>query len=113
MAAERDGQLTGGALCREMTDEADARRGGEDNLIVDGKFRRQGLAKQLMELVEAYYRDRGLVGMQTCGTADDEPALALFESLGYRIVKRCTRSQRVTAFGTQPPAERIRMAKDF
>jgi len=47
-------ELAGGALCREMTDEAGARRGVEDNLIVDREFRRQGLARRLLGVIEAH-----------------------------------------------------------
>lgn len=111
--AESEGELAGGAVMREQPDDNGAIRGFEDNLIVDRRFRRQGLARQLMELAESYYRDRGLVGMQAGGTDGDEPALALFDSLGYRIVRRYTRPERVTAYGAQPSLRRVRMWKDF
>lgn len=111
--AESEGVPAGGALCREMIDEAGECRGGEDNLIVDTPFRRQGLARQLMAIVEDYYRERGLVGMQSGGSADDARAIAMFESLGYRIVKRYTRPDRTSPYGSQPSEARIRMWKDF
>ena len=86
--AEANGELVGGALCCEVVDEAGDGRGGEDDLIVDAPFRRQGLARQLMAVVESYYEGCGLVGMQTGGSADDARVISMFESLGYRIVKR-------------------------
>jgi GNAT superfamily N-acetyltransferase len=52
--AEANGELVGGALCCEMVDEAGDGWGGEDNLIVGAPFRRQGLARQLMAVVESY-----------------------------------------------------------
>jgi GNAT superfamily N-acetyltransferase len=111
--AEANGELAGGALCREMVDGAGDARGGEDNLIVDAPFRRQGLARQLMAVAESYYEGRGLVGMQTGGSADDARAISMFESLGYRIVKRYTRPDRPSSYGTQTSEARIRLWKDF
>jgi ribosomal protein S18 acetylase RimI-like enzyme len=111
--AESAGVLAGGALCREQPDESGVLRGFEDNLIVETAFRRQGLARQLMAIAENYYEARGLVGMQAGGSADDEPAIALFEGLGYRIVKRYHRPDRVGKYGTEPALDRIRLWKDF
>lgn len=111
--AEAGGELAGGALMREQLDETGAGRGFEDNLLVDERFRRRGLARELMAVGEDHYRDRGLVGMQAGGSADDGRAIALFESLGYRIVKRYTRPDRESQYGTRRSEARIRMWKDF
>ena len=40
-----------------------------------------------MAVAESHYRAEGLVGMQARGSTDDSPAIAMFESLGYRVVK--------------------------
>ncbi|MDA0351119.1 MAG: GNAT family N-acetyltransferase [Chloroflexi bacterium] len=111
--AESEGELAGGALLRVQPDHTGAFRGFEDNLLIDGRFRRQGLARQLMAVTEAHYRERGLVGMQAGGTADDVPAIGLFESLGYHTVRRYTRPERMTAYGVQPSLPRVTMWKDF
>jgi GNAT superfamily N-acetyltransferase len=111
--AESEGELAGGALLRAQPDHTGALRGFEDNLLIDGRFRRQGLARQLMAVAEAHYRERGLVGMQAGGTADDAPAIGMFEALGYQTVRRYTRPERMTAYGTQPSLPRVTMWKDF
>jgi ribosomal protein S18 acetylase RimI-like enzyme len=111
--AESEGLLVGGALMREQPDEAGELRGFEDNLLVDQRLRRRGLARELMVAGDAHFRDRGLVGMQAGGNADDARAIAMFESLGYRIVKRYHRPDRVGKYGTEPGEHRIRMWKDF
>ncbi|MBT5774761.1 MAG: GNAT family N-acetyltransferase [Dehalococcoidia bacterium] len=111
--AEFEGELAGGALLRVQPDETGVPRGFEDNLLIDGRFRRQGLARELMVAAESHYQERGLVGMQAAGSADDARAIAMFESLGYQIVKRYTRPERETAYGTQASEARVRMWKDF
>lgn len=111
--AESDGELAGGAVLREQPDDTGALRGFEDNLLIDERFRRQGLARELMAVAEAHYRTRGLVGMQAGGSADDPRARGMFESLGYRVVKEYTRPVRVTVYGRQASEARVRMWKDF
>jgi ribosomal protein S18 acetylase RimI-like enzyme len=111
--AESDGDLAGVAVLRKQPDDTGALRGFEDNLLIDERFRRQGFARELMAVAEAYYRARGLVGMQAGGRADDQRARGMFESLGYRVVKECTRPVRVTAYGTQASEACVRMWKGF
>ncbi len=61
-------------------------RGSVENCLVDEERRRQGIARQLMEAVEAHYRNRGLVGMQFAVRKQFEPNDSLFEA-GYEVVR--------------------------
>jgi len=51
--------------------------------------------------------------MQAGGDASEVRATALFQALGYRIVKRYYRADRLGKYGTEPARDRIRMWKDF
>jgi len=62
-------------------------------LYVDEKFRRAGIAKALMQDVEKWATDKGLYTLELKVWSNNEPAKALFQSLGYlslevRMAKR-------------------------
>ena len=112
LAETEDGQLAGGVLTRTQPDETGELRGFEENLLVDAAYRRQGLARELMQVAEAHHGGGALVGMQLAADADNAAAIGLYESLGYRLVKRYTR-RRPDSDGNIVESARIRMWKDF
>jgi len=113
LAEAEDGGLAGGALMRTQPDRDGNPRGFDENLLVDGGYRRQGLAGQLMDVVEEHYRrSSGVVGMQAGAAEDDPAALRFFEGRGYRIVEHYTR-RRPDAGGNLVESARVRMSKDF
>jgi ribosomal protein S18 acetylase RimI-like enzyme len=52
-------------------------------LFIAERFRRQGLGRQAMELFEAQARDEGLPAVDLNVWGGNEPARALYRSLGY------------------------------
>lgn len=102
--------IVGAVLTRTMRSSDERERGGVDELLVAASHRRLGVGRRLMLLAEAHYRDMGVAGMQLSVTARNDPAVHLYESLGYAVVRRYVRPG--------PAAERtlearLRMWKDF
>ncbi|MBI3965086.1 MAG: GNAT family N-acetyltransferase [Chloroflexi bacterium] len=65
-----------------------SRRGNVYNLSVAGRFRRRGLARQLMAAAIEWFR-RERVQIVQLNVADaNQPALGLYEDLGFKIVNR-------------------------
>lgn len=112
LAEAEDGELAGGALMRTEPDRDGHPRGFDENLLVDGGYRRQGLAGLLMDAAEEHYRASGVAGMQAGAGEDDPAALGFFEGRGYRIVAHYTR-RRPDADGNIVETARVRMWKDF
>ncbi len=88
-----DGDVIAGALItREVVTATRDRRGGIDELLVHHEYRDNGIGRLLMAAAEAYWQDvPGVVGMQLTVVASNEPAVHLYESLGYREVQRRVR----------------------
>ncbi len=82
-----DGGVIGWILTYPGKSEDGTERGGVEDLVVARSHRGRGVARRLMELAETHYRERGLAGMQLTVRANNEPALRLYESLGYTTVQ--------------------------
>ncbi len=72
-------------LIRPMTSDEGYRLGGIDNIVVDERWRRQGIGRRLMETAEAHFRSEGLAALQLSVRADNQVALNLYRSLGFSI----------------------------
>lgn len=110
--AEEEGRLLGVLLGRQMRSSDGELRGGVDNLLVDGGYRRRGIGRRLMEEAEAHYRARDLYGMQLAVSAENSVARSLYDSMGYQVVHRYTRSRRDPS-GREIMEPRLRMWKRF
>ncbi|MBA4179873.1 MAG: hypothetical protein C0506_04720 [Anaerolinea sp.] len=87
----RDGdRLVGGALCSELLVRGRT-GGGVENLAVSPDYHGRGIGRGLMEMAEGHYRRLGFQGMQLTVRADNAPARALYDSLGYQAVERRVR----------------------
>lgn len=102
----------GGLLGRRLHSSDSVVRGGVDNLLVDARYRRRGIARRLMLTAEAHYQRLDLGGMELSLNAANAIALALYESLGYRIVAHYTRT-RPNSDGVAVREPRLRMRKPF
>lgn len=100
-------RAVGGILTREQRSSDGELRGFLENVIVDRDWWGRGLGRLLLEHVEAHFRERGVFGMQTGGNPANPISIPLFERLGFRTVRRYTRTRN----GIEEP--RIRMWKDF
>ncbi len=83
-----EGDVVGWILTYPLLAEDTVERGGVENLVVARSHRRRGIGRRLLELAEAYYRRKGLAGMQLTVRADNPPARRLYEAMGYQIVQR-------------------------
>ena len=110
--AEIEGRLVGALPGRQMRSSDGALQGGVDNLLVDERHRRQGIGRRLMEAAERFYRGQGLYGMQLALSAENATACALYDSMGYRVVRQYTRTRRSPA-GTEVVQQRLQMWKEF
>ena len=72
-------------LVRPMTSDEGYQLGGVDNVVVDERWRGQGIGRRLLELAEEHFRETGLAAMQLTVRADNTVALGLYRSLGYSI----------------------------
>jgi len=109
--AEADGRPVGALLARPMRSSDGALRGGVDNLLVDARHRRRGIGRRLMA-AEAHFRARGLTGMELATSPDNLAARALYDSFGYRVVERYTRTRRLPA-GEELAEPRLRLRRPF
>ena len=110
--AEEEGRLVGALLGRQMRSSDGELRGGVDNLLVDERHRRRGLGRRLMEAAECFYRGQGLHGMQLSLSAENTISRALYDSMGYYLVRRYTRIRRNRA-GAEEVQLRLQMWKEF
>lgn len=76
--AEADGQIIGTAFGSH-----DGRKGWINRLAVDPRYRRLGLAQQLVKRVEEALTREGLLIVAALVEAPNEPSLSLFRKLGY------------------------------
>jgi len=58
------------------------------NVATFPKYRRQGYGRTVMEALERYARERGIVLMSLEVRESNSGAIALYESLGWRSVGR-------------------------
>jgi GNAT superfamily N-acetyltransferase len=110
--AEADGRLVGALLAVEQLRAGGRVRGCVENCLVDPQCRREGLARRLMEVAEAHYRDRGLAGMEFAVRKQLEPNAALLES-GYVIVREYEKDKRDWDGNLVRDQERCIMREDF
>ena len=82
-----DGEVVSWILTYPARSEDGTERGGVEDLVVARSHRGCGIARRLMELAESHYQQQGLAGMQLTVRADNQPALHLYESLGYTTVQ--------------------------
>lgn len=54
-----------------------------NDLYVEARARRSGVARALMEAAHAHARDTGAARVTLCTARDNTPSQALYESLGY------------------------------
>ncbi len=76
--AEADGQIIGTAFGSH-----DGRKGWVNRLAVDPRYRRRGVARQLVERVEEALVREGIIIVAALVEAPNEPSLKLFRALGY------------------------------
>ncbi len=76
--AEADGQIIG-----TVFGSYDGRKGWINRLAVDPRYRRQGLAQQLIKRAEEALAREGLIIVAALVEAPNEPSLELFRKLGY------------------------------
>jgi len=76
--AEADGQIVGTAFGSH-----DGRKGWINRLAVDPRYRRRGIAKQLVAKVEEALAHEGIIIVAALVEAPNEPSLKLFRKLGY------------------------------
>lgn len=76
--AEADGQIIG-----TVFGSHDGRKGWINRLAVDPRYRRQGLAQQLIKRAEDALAREGLIIVAALVEAPNEPSLKLFRKLGY------------------------------
>lgn len=88
--AEVDDTLAGVLLGRCTTSDEEI-YGGIDTLLVDEKYRRQGIGRRLMEEAESYYRSQMVDSLRLNVNVDNFLARSLYESLGYQIIREYVR----------------------
>jgi ribosomal-protein-alanine N-acetyltransferase len=81
--AESDGELVGFAIA-QIEPGAAGSRGYVVTLDVAAAWRRRGLARQLMEHLEAKTAAAGANGMELHAYVGNEGAVRLYEGIGYR-----------------------------
>ena len=78
LVAESEGRVAGHLIGRH-TQDGD----GEVGLIVGSGFRRQGLGEALMNASVAWARLAGITKLTLSVFSDNEPAIALYQKLGF------------------------------
>ncbi len=85
LVAMLNGEVIGGLVAYELDKlEQQRREIYIYDLAVDARFRRQGVATQLIELVREIARERGAWVIYIQADYEDEPAVALYTKLGQR-----------------------------
>ena len=80
VAVSEDGRVLGYAGIHHIMDE-----GYIDNVAVLPDARRQGVARELVRVLENYGRDHTLYRLTLEVRASNKPAIALYESVGYAL----------------------------
>ena len=79
--ADSGGQVIGMVgIQRKDAETCELRR-----MAVDSRWRRQGLARQLLETAEAFGRQQGYASMVLSTITPLQPAIALYEGTGYQL----------------------------
>lgn len=110
--AAEGGRWRGALLAVEDRRPDGQLRGCVENCLVDPNRRREGIARALMEACEAWYRQRGLVGMEFAVRESFEPNPQLFES-GYAIVREYEKDKRDWDGNLIRGQQRLVIRKDF
>lgn len=76
--AEADGHVIG-----TVFGSHDGRKGWINRLAIDPRYRRQGLAQQLIKRTEEALAREGIIIVAALVEAPNEPSLELFRKLGY------------------------------
>jgi RimJ/RimL family protein N-acetyltransferase len=99
--AELDGELVGRlSLARDQHPASG--HVADLGLMVDGRHRRQGIGRALMEAAAEWARESGVSKLELHVFPWNEPAIALYESLGY--VKEGYRKNHYVRDGTYEDA---------
>jgi RimJ/RimL family protein N-acetyltransferase len=99
--AELDGELVGRlSLARDVHPASG--HVADLGLMVDGRHRRQGIGRALMEAAAEWARESGVSKLELHVFPWNEPAIALYESLGY--VKEGYRKNHYVRDGTYEDA---------
>jgi RimJ/RimL family protein N-acetyltransferase len=99
--AELDGELVGRlSLARDQHPASG--HVADLGLMVDGRYRRQGVGRALMEAAAEWARESGVSKLELHVFPWNEPAIALYESLGY--VKEGYRKNHYVRDGTYEDA---------
>jgi cytidine deaminase len=86
VVAEIDGRLVGFASLRITTSPFYRKPGAElSELYVEPEYQRQGIGRALALYTEELARNKGVEEMLVVTGFDNSPALALYQSLGYRL----------------------------
>lgn len=81
LIAECDGAFAGYASCEIAVDCCDV-----NNIAVEEKFRRMGVARRLLAAMEAEAKKSGATEAVLTVREDNAPALALYKAFGYAAV---------------------------
>ena len=101
LIAEVDGELVGRmSLARDQHPASG--HVADLGLMVDGRYRRQGIGRALMEAAAEWAKESGISKLELHVFPWNEPAIALYESLGY--VKEGYRKNHYVRDGTYADA---------
>jgi len=59
--------------------------GDVEHLLVDPKYRRRGIAKELMSFIEDYAKKKGLKGVRLSVNAKNSLAKSIYEKMGFKM----------------------------
>ena len=83
LVAEVGGNVVGYIGSQSVLDAADMM-----NLAVAPEFRRQGIGESLVNALVAYLQQKGIIALLLEVRASNDPAIALYERLGFEQVGR-------------------------
>ncbi len=83
LVAEEQGEVVGYVGSQSILDGADMM-----NLAVAPAFRRQGIGEALVNALIAHLRQKGIIALLLEVRASNDPAIALYQSLGFEQVGR-------------------------
>jgi ribosomal protein S18 acetylase RimI-like enzyme len=93
--AFKAGRLVGIAGLKHQTLEQISHRATVWGVAVDPEFRKQGIAKRLLQRLIAHARNQGLLQIQLAVAVENAPARALYRSLGFESCGVVPRAMRV------------------
>jgi ribosomal protein S18 acetylase RimI-like enzyme len=83
--ARENGRAVGFNLCMAKGDTA-----WIDLIAVDGRHRRKGLARALVDAALMHYRERGFARMHVKTQADNTASVALYRECGFDLIEQAT-----------------------